>query len=162
MKKISRQPTARFELATPCLRNRCTNHCAMLAYDVLCMYLSTRDKIFYAAHLSHCSLSVITHLSLLCSDPAHLSHCPLSVAYAVIPLSESRAFIPFGRPWAVIPFVHPWSVIHLLGTRLFRVVHSFDLHPCDIILCDVVMCLMFVLTVVSHWSCYAGHIGAVG
>ena len=25
------EPTARFELATPCLRNRCTNHYAMLA-----------------------------------------------------------------------------------------------------------------------------------
>ena len=31
------QPTARFELATPCLRNRCTNHCAMLACMMLCI-----------------------------------------------------------------------------------------------------------------------------
>ena len=31
--KFMPQPTARFELATPCLRNRCTNHYAMLAYN---------------------------------------------------------------------------------------------------------------------------------
>ena len=34
----AKKPTARFELATPCLRNRCTNHCAMLAYIMILLF----------------------------------------------------------------------------------------------------------------------------
>ena len=33
------QPTARFELATFCLRNRCTNRCAMLAVRIFIIYI---------------------------------------------------------------------------------------------------------------------------